>query len=196
MGPTVCPETSWLNSNICCATFQKSEKLRDSLLYNVQSYKKGRDSSVGIANKLRAGRSGVLIQLGRYSFFPKRPAKRHIQWGLVVKRPERDSDHSSPPSAVVKNKWMCAYSCLGQGQLFYSAASFGLSLNQLHNQRYIGDLIRASVCQRHFWSNMFVIIPQLFADDNRVCCCSRFMNLCPCNTCIVFRNVTEDTGHK
>lgn len=35
-------------------------------------------------------------------------------------------------------------------------------------------------------------MPQLFADDNSVCCCSRFMKLCPFNTCIVFRNLTED----
>jgi hypothetical protein len=29
-----------------------------------------------------------------------------LQW---VRRPERDADHSTPPSAEVKNEWSCAY---------------------------------------------------------------------------------------
>jgi hypothetical protein len=70
-----------------------------------------------------------------------------------------------------------------------------LSLNHLRNHRHIDDLIRASVCQRHFLNKMFLTIPQLFADDNSVCC-SRFMNLCPFNTCIAFRKLTEVTGQK
>jgi hypothetical protein len=79
---------------------------------------KSRDSSVGIATRLRAGRSGfqgsirglgifLLTTASRMALGPTQPP---IQWvpgalSLGVKRPGREADHLPPSSAEVKNAW-------------------------------------------------------------------------------------------
>jgi hypothetical protein len=73
------------------------------------------DSSVGIATRLRAGRSGFdsRKKLGIFLFATVsspalEPTQRPIQWvpralSLGVKRLGREADHSPPSSAEVKN---------------------------------------------------------------------------------------------
>jgi hypothetical protein len=68
-----------------------------------------RDSSVGMATRLRTGRSGFQDSItgGTWEFFssPPRPERLwgpHILPSLGVKRPGREVDHSPPSSAEVK----------------------------------------------------------------------------------------------
>jgi hypothetical protein len=80
----------------------------------IHSYIGSRDSSVGIATRLRAGRSGfdsrgggLFTTVSRTALGPTQPP---IHWvpgalSLGVKRPGRDADHSPPSSAEVKNTW-------------------------------------------------------------------------------------------
>jgi len=63
---------------------------------------RSRDSSVGIATRLRAGRSGSRLAL--------EPTHPPIQWipgaiSLGIKRPGREADHSPTSSAEDKNAW-------------------------------------------------------------------------------------------
>jgi hypothetical protein len=82
---------------------------------------KDRDSSVGIATRLRTGlseQSGFDSRRGLWIFLfatASRPAlgptQPPIQWvsGILspgVKRPRRETDHSPPSSAEVKNTWI------------------------------------------------------------------------------------------
>lgn len=70
-----------------------------------------RDSSVGIATRLRAGRPRFDSRQGQEIFFlisvTSRPAleptQPPIEWVSRVKLPEREADHSSLCSAEVKN---------------------------------------------------------------------------------------------
>jgi hypothetical protein len=71
-----------------------------------------RDSSVGIATRLQAGRSGDRgsIPGGSWEFFsspPRRerlePTQHSIHWVPGIKQPGREADHSPPSSAEVKN---------------------------------------------------------------------------------------------
>jgi hypothetical protein len=77
---------------------------------NYYIYRCGPGSSVGIATELRAGRSGVRISLGGEIFctFPDRtwgpPSLLYNGYQVFLggrKRPGRDTDSSSPSSAVV-----------------------------------------------------------------------------------------------
>jgi hypothetical protein len=77
------------------------------------------DSSVGIATKLRVGdrdsRVRFLAGAGNFLFTAVsrtalEPTQPPIQWvpgdlSLGLKRPVRESDHSLPSSAEVKNAW-------------------------------------------------------------------------------------------
>jgi hypothetical protein len=86
-------------------------------LHKIRFYYKSRDSSVGIATRLRGRTIGVLgfdsrQGLGIFSFTTVSrtalgPIQPPIQWvtgvlSLGIKRPEREADHS-PSNAEVKN---------------------------------------------------------------------------------------------
>jgi hypothetical protein len=72
-----------------------------------------RDSSVSIGTKLLAECQGFDPLFSTASRPALRPTQPPIQWGprclsLGIKRPERESDHSPPFSAEVKNTWSYA----------------------------------------------------------------------------------------
>jgi hypothetical protein len=76
-----------------------------------------RDSSVGISTRLRAGRSGFdswqgheIFLFSTASIAAMESTRPHIQWvpGALssgLKRRGRETDHSPPSSAEVKNGW-------------------------------------------------------------------------------------------
>jgi hypothetical protein len=65
---------------------------------------------VDVVNRLRAGRSKIRIPIGKREFSPNvlndsgaQPA--FYSMGAGVQKPDREDDHSPPPSAEVKIEW-------------------------------------------------------------------------------------------
>jgi hypothetical protein len=89
--------------------------MADGFCFNIRS----RDGSVGITLGYGLDDRGLEPRQGLGIFLfttvsrpPLRPTQPHVQWvpwaiPLGVKRPERETDHSSPSSAEVKNA--CSY---------------------------------------------------------------------------------------
>jgi hypothetical protein len=86
-------------------------------LYQSTAQEESRDSSVDIATRLRAGRSGFdsrrRLGISLFSAVPRpalRPTQPPNQWilevlSLGVKWPKREADHSTPSRVEVKNTW-------------------------------------------------------------------------------------------
>jgi hypothetical protein len=77
---------------------------------------RSRDNSVGIVNRLRAGRSGVRKPASARNSSPKRPDRltapsnlfsRYRHFFSRVELPEREAYNSSPSVTKVKNEWSC-----------------------------------------------------------------------------------------
>jgi hypothetical protein len=101
----------------------KSRSGKTEMLFSLNECRSW-DSSVGIATRLRIGRSGfdfwqglgifLLTNASRPALGPTQPP---IQWvpralSMGVKRPEREYDHSPPSIADIKNSW--SYTSLPQ----------------------------------------------------------------------------------